>query len=315
MPLVQAKCTNCGANLEVDSSNDAAVCKYCNAAFIVEKAINNYNIANAHISAENLTVNIGGESPTVTSMMKRAHLALEDKNWGQADGYFDKILDIAPEHAPAYIGRLMSELKISKEGNLARLTADLSGYANFQKGLRFADEHYKAVILEYQKMAYANWRQHNEEERKQNAVDSKNEAYRKTKKRMVIFIISAVICVFSFIWLPIRSNDIGADISDLLEPHLDRTPFDMVSFREKLDICLKTGTSYWTVFGSDKDRATENLISEFWKNGIMYKYESLRNSLFWHKFWFNAFGYIFLVTAIISGIAFIYCIYEYKKYR
>ena len=46
MPLVQAKCTNCGANLEVDNTKDAAVCPSCGTPFIVEKAINNYNTTN-----------------------------------------------------------------------------------------------------------------------------------------------------------------------------------------------------------------------------------------------------------------------------
>ena len=46
MPLVNAKCTNCGANLEVDNAQDAAICKFCGSAFVVEKAINNYNIKN-----------------------------------------------------------------------------------------------------------------------------------------------------------------------------------------------------------------------------------------------------------------------------
>jgi len=51
MSLTQAQCTNCGANLSVDSAKEAAVCNFCGSAFIVEKAINNYNIANAQISA------------------------------------------------------------------------------------------------------------------------------------------------------------------------------------------------------------------------------------------------------------------------
>ena len=46
MPLVQAKCTNCGANLEVDNTKDAAICPSCGTPFIVEKAINNYNTTN-----------------------------------------------------------------------------------------------------------------------------------------------------------------------------------------------------------------------------------------------------------------------------
>lgn len=46
MPLVNAKCTNCGSNLKVDSSKDAAICEFCGSAFVVEKAVNNYNITN-----------------------------------------------------------------------------------------------------------------------------------------------------------------------------------------------------------------------------------------------------------------------------
>lgn len=59
MPIIPAKCTNCGAALEVDSAKDAAVCPYCGSAFIVEKAINNYNTTN-HITAN--TVNIYGSN-------------------------------------------------------------------------------------------------------------------------------------------------------------------------------------------------------------------------------------------------------------
>ncbi len=46
MPLVQAKCTGCGANLDVESTSEVSVCRYCGASFIVEKAINNYKITN-----------------------------------------------------------------------------------------------------------------------------------------------------------------------------------------------------------------------------------------------------------------------------
>ena len=54
MPLVKAQCTNCGATLEVDNAKDAAICPYCNTAYIVEKAINNYT---TNIQAQNVTIN------------------------------------------------------------------------------------------------------------------------------------------------------------------------------------------------------------------------------------------------------------------
>ena len=46
-------------NLSVDPSQDATNCEYCNVAFIVGKAINNYSIANAQISAQNVNINLG----------------------------------------------------------------------------------------------------------------------------------------------------------------------------------------------------------------------------------------------------------------
>ena len=55
MPLVNAKCTSCGATIEVNPEAQALVCKYCGSAFVVEQAINNYNnyITN-NISKHNL---------------------------------------------------------------------------------------------------------------------------------------------------------------------------------------------------------------------------------------------------------------------
>ena len=61
MALVSCKCTNCGATMLVDNTKDAAVCEYCGSAFVVEKAINNYNVTN---NIEAGVVNVyGGNSP------------------------------------------------------------------------------------------------------------------------------------------------------------------------------------------------------------------------------------------------------------
>ncbi len=57
MGLVNGKCPNCGGILQTDPSHDAAVCPYCDTPFIVEKAINEYNIVN-HNTIHAQTVNI-----------------------------------------------------------------------------------------------------------------------------------------------------------------------------------------------------------------------------------------------------------------
>lgn len=57
MPIVNAKCTNCGADLQVDSDKEAMICEYCGSAFVVEKAIRNVSVTtNNHIQAANVTI-------------------------------------------------------------------------------------------------------------------------------------------------------------------------------------------------------------------------------------------------------------------
>ncbi len=56
MPFVKVQCPNCGSALEVDNSKDSAICSFCGTPFIVEKAINNYNINNTYY-VENATFN------------------------------------------------------------------------------------------------------------------------------------------------------------------------------------------------------------------------------------------------------------------
>lgn len=46
MPLVPAKCPECGGNIVVDNAKDAWICDFCKTPFIVEKAINNFNTVN-----------------------------------------------------------------------------------------------------------------------------------------------------------------------------------------------------------------------------------------------------------------------------
>ncbi|HBT76333.1 MAG TPA: hypothetical protein DEB39_05270 [Planctomycetaceae bacterium] len=85
-------------------------------------------------------------APGVESLMKRGRLFLEDEDWFQANRYFDRVLDIDAEYAPAYIGKLCATLKTRNEKLLARCREPLSENADFKKAVRFADEEYKAEI-------------------------------------------------------------------------------------------------------------------------------------------------------------------------
>jgi len=87
--------------------------------------------------------------PTVESLMKRANLFLEDADWDQAKAYFDSVLNINPEHAPAYIGKLCAELKVQNKKALLKSGKQISDNGNFKKAIRFADAEYKAELEEY----------------------------------------------------------------------------------------------------------------------------------------------------------------------
>lgn len=58
MAMIPAKCTNCGANIQVDKTKEAGICESCGTAFITEKAINNYNINLENVIINSDTVNI-----------------------------------------------------------------------------------------------------------------------------------------------------------------------------------------------------------------------------------------------------------------
>ena len=89
------------------------------------------------------------DAPSLESLMWRGELALEDGDWKRADEFFERVLDINPEHAPAYFGKLCSELKIKSEADLANHGTPLDNMPNYKKALRFADARYRTKVTAY----------------------------------------------------------------------------------------------------------------------------------------------------------------------
>ena len=85
----------------------------------------------------------------VDSLLKRVFMFLEDGNWSEADAYCEKVLDIEPENAKAYLGKLMAEYKIPRQGMLAGCNENFKTSSNYEKVMRFGDEKQKVELEEY----------------------------------------------------------------------------------------------------------------------------------------------------------------------
>ena len=98
--LVPAKCTNCNGVLNVDPSKEAAICPYCNSAFIVSKAINNIKVENAVFTLNGTTVNIDNHI-NADNYIQRAKEFLNVHNYSNAEEYLEKVLDQEPNNQKA----------------------------------------------------------------------------------------------------------------------------------------------------------------------------------------------------------------------
>ena len=88
-------------------------------------------------------------APGVDPLLERAFMFLEDGKWDEADAYCEKVLDISPKNAHAYLGKLMAELKVKKQGNLKECANPFDDKNNYQKAFRFADDQLKNALAGY----------------------------------------------------------------------------------------------------------------------------------------------------------------------
>lgn len=85
----------------------------------------------------------------IAPLLKRAFMFLEDGNWASADEYCEKVLDIDPENAQAYLGKLMANAQIRKKELLATLANPFNNLLYYDKVMRFGDEALKEELNGY----------------------------------------------------------------------------------------------------------------------------------------------------------------------
>ncbi len=86
------------------------------------------------------TVIVGANNTATAPLLERVFLFLEDGKWQDANIYCEKVLDIDPKNAEAYLGKLMAELQVTNRKKLADCAEPFVDRDNFAKVIRFGDE-------------------------------------------------------------------------------------------------------------------------------------------------------------------------------
>ena len=134
----------CEANLEVSGNITVVKCEYCGTTQTVPWAEGG---ASGKIGA--------GSSGNLENLLKRGNLSIEDREWDDAEKYFDRVLDINVEEPRAYIGKLLAENHVRTLEELWENKSwnSVKAMDNYKKAYRFAGDELKKTLDEY----YTKW--------------------------------------------------------------------------------------------------------------------------------------------------------------
>ena len=92
---------------------------------------------------------VTGGNVSAEPLLKRAYMFLEDGDWEKADEFCEQVLNLDPENARAYLGKLMAELQVKKQEDLQNYAIHFDNRNNYQKVLRFGDSNLRATMEGY----------------------------------------------------------------------------------------------------------------------------------------------------------------------
>lgn len=141
--------------------------------------------------------------------LERAYIALTGFQFDDARVYFDRILDIDPHFAPAYIGKLLCDIQIRDEKLLSYIISDYSHDSNWNSACRFATQEKLCCYMGY--LEHAKEEQERIRLAKQNAdrqaAELQRRAKAKKKKRfiktcIVVLLLLIIAATIHFILIP-----------------------------------------------------------------------------------------------------------------
>lgn len=156
--MAALQCEICGGKLLAQPSG-MYECEFCGIQYDTAWAKEKIQEIKGTVKVEGIvevtgTVKLDGPvkvegNVSVGSLLKRATLSLEDGEWSSANEYYNKVLDIDPECADAYVGKLMVDWQIRKQDELEQQTEPFETNSNYLKAMRFASETLKLTLSQY----------------------------------------------------------------------------------------------------------------------------------------------------------------------
>ena len=188
-------CPSCGAKLTSQNNSNMFICEFCDSTVIRAKSSPQQDFAS-----------------NTDALLTRAFLFLEESEFDKAHQYFENILDLNPHCSQAYIGKLLSRLRLHTIQDLVHAPMLLTAYDDYNKAVRFASqeelETYEqlnaAVLQQYQteklqrEQEIVEWERYISEA-EQYLAAHKND-YRKLRRRKAIWLVLFILAVCSVLF-------------------------------------------------------------------------------------------------------------------
>lgn len=145
------QCLECGTF----SSDDTVFCSVCGKKFSDAtdvSVIENNKPENEYThNYEGLRKATNTTHPEIVPLLQRVALFLEDSEFERADEYCERILDMEPTNADAYLGKLLVEFRCTTQEQLKLCRESIADSKNYAKIMRFGDDAQKSFIFNAEK--------------------------------------------------------------------------------------------------------------------------------------------------------------------
>lgn len=147
------------------------------------------------------------DAANTAPLLERAFMFLEDSEWNSATEYCEKVLDINPKCAEAYLCKLLCDLSLNEESQLSELEEPFDANKNYAKIMRFGDADLKNRIGGYLNLI----KEHAPIAKVGVNSNSKGKGKNALKYTLLAIIVVVAIIIFAVVFKSCSNEDGGDD--------------------------------------------------------------------------------------------------------